>query len=59
MKTKMWNYAALYRDGVRVSSPAILADTCRELREEHDSMVWIGRPRPPRGVRTPLPGRAW
>ncbi|WP_050371947.1 magnesium and cobalt transport protein CorA [Streptomyces acidiscabies] len=38
--------AALYRDGVRVSSPATLADTYRELREQPDSMAWIGLARP-------------
>ncbi|MEU7060994.1 magnesium and cobalt transport protein CorA [Streptomyces sp. NPDC046197] len=38
--------AALYRDGVRVSSPATLADTYRELREEPDGMAWIGLARP-------------
>ena len=38
--------AALYRDGVRVSSPATLADTFRELREERDGMAWIGLARP-------------
>ncbi|MEU0409997.1 magnesium and cobalt transport protein CorA [Streptomyces griseorubiginosus] len=39
--------AALYRDGVRVSSPATLADTFRELREERAGMAWIGLARPP------------
>ncbi|WP_449349308.1 magnesium and cobalt transport protein CorA [Streptomyces shaanxiensis] len=39
--------AALYRDGVRVSSPATLADTFRELREEGAGMAWIGLARPP------------
>jgi magnesium transporter len=34
--------AALYRDGVRVSSPATLADTFRELREQPSGMAWIG-----------------
>ncbi|WP_367320035.1 magnesium and cobalt transport protein CorA [Streptomyces sp. HUAS ZL42] len=38
--------AALYRDGVRVSSPATLADTFRELREEPSGMAWIGLARP-------------
>ncbi|MET7479758.1 magnesium and cobalt transport protein CorA [Streptomyces sp. NPDC005648] len=41
--------AALYRDGVRVSSPATLADTYRELREEPDGMAWIGLARPTEG----------
>ncbi|MFJ6298179.1 CorA family divalent cation transporter [Streptomyces griseoviridis] len=38
--------AALYRDGVRVSTPATLADTFRELREQPDGMAWIGLARP-------------
>ncbi|MEU6368010.1 magnesium and cobalt transport protein CorA [Streptomyces sp. NPDC046931] len=38
--------AALYRDGVRISSPASLADTFRELREDPDGMAWIGLARP-------------
>ncbi|MGW2522999.1 magnesium and cobalt transport protein CorA [Streptomyces sp. NPDC001617] len=38
--------AALYRDGVRVSSPATLAETFRELREEPSGMAWIGLARP-------------
>ncbi|MEU6097269.1 magnesium and cobalt transport protein CorA [Streptomyces sp. NPDC047079] len=38
--------AALYRDGVRISSPASLADTFRELRDDPDSMAWIGLARP-------------
>ncbi|MDQ1049657.1 magnesium and cobalt transport protein CorA [Streptomyces sp. V4I2] len=38
--------AALYRDGVRVSSPATLADTYRELREHSSGMAWIGLARP-------------
>ncbi len=38
--------AALYRDGVRVSSPAGLAETYRELREEPSGMAWIGLARP-------------
>lgn len=38
--------AALYRDGVRVSSPATLADTYRELREQSSGMAWIGLARP-------------
>ncbi|MEU0204003.1 MULTISPECIES: magnesium and cobalt transport protein CorA [unclassified Streptomyces] len=41
--------AALYRDGVRVSSPATLADTYRELREQPDGMAWIGLARPTDG----------
>ncbi|MET9870604.1 CorA family divalent cation transporter [Streptomyces sp. NPDC006386] len=41
--------AALYRDGVRVSSPATLADTNRELRERPDGMAWIGLARPTDG----------
>jgi magnesium transporter len=39
--------AALYRDGVRVASPATLADTFRELREQPSGMAWIGLARPP------------
>ncbi|MET9411038.1 magnesium and cobalt transport protein CorA [Streptomyces sp. NPDC002935] len=38
--------AALYRDGVRVSTPASLADTFRELREQPAGMAWIGLARP-------------
>ncbi|MCC5473654.1 magnesium and cobalt transport protein CorA [Streptomyces barringtoniae] len=38
--------AALYRDGVRVSSPATLAETFRELREQSSGMAWIGLARP-------------
>ncbi|MFJ5261786.1 magnesium and cobalt transport protein CorA [Streptomyces sp. NPDC088387] len=38
--------AALYMDGVRVSTPATLADTFRELREQPTSMAWIGLARP-------------
>ncbi|MFC9455635.1 magnesium and cobalt transport protein CorA [Streptomyces sp. NPDC056983] len=38
--------AALYRDGVRVSSPSTLAETFRELREQPDGMAWIGLARP-------------
>lgn len=38
--------AALYRDGVRVAAPSSLADTFRELREQHDGMAWIGLARP-------------
>jgi magnesium transporter len=38
--------AALYRDGVRVSTPATLADTYRELHEQPSGMAWIGLARP-------------
>ncbi|WP_138962468.1 magnesium and cobalt transport protein CorA [Streptomyces sp. YIM 121038] len=38
--------AALYRDGVRVSSPTTLAETYRELRARPDGMAWIGLARP-------------
>ncbi|MGW1955765.1 magnesium and cobalt transport protein CorA [Streptomyces sp. NPDC001920] len=38
--------AALYQDGVRVSSPTGLADTYRELREQPSGMAWIGLARP-------------
>ncbi|MHA5053679.1 magnesium and cobalt transport protein CorA [Streptomyces sp. SD15] len=38
--------AALYRDGVRVSTPSSLADTFRELREQSAGMAWIGLARP-------------
>lgn len=41
--------AALYRDGVRVSSPATLAQTYRELREQPAGMAWIGLARPTAG----------
>ncbi|MFE0133383.1 magnesium and cobalt transport protein CorA [Streptomyces sp. NPDC059037] len=39
-------HAALYRDGVRVATPASLSDTFRELREQQDGMAWIGLARP-------------
>ncbi|MGW3646210.1 magnesium and cobalt transport protein CorA [Streptomyces sp. NPDC000878] len=39
-------HAALYRDGVRVSTPGTLAETFRELRDEPDGMAWIGLARP-------------
>ncbi|MBB5936183.1 magnesium and cobalt transport protein CorA [Streptomyces zagrosensis] len=38
--------AALYRDGLRVGSPSTLADTFRELREQHGGMAWIDLHRP-------------
>ncbi|MDC0773253.1 magnesium and cobalt transport protein CorA [Streptomyces sp. HD] len=38
--------AALYRDGVRVSAPATLAETYRELRDQPSGMAWIGLARP-------------
>ncbi|MER6524273.1 magnesium and cobalt transport protein CorA [Streptomyces sp. NPDC001508] len=38
--------SALYRDGVRVSSPATLAQIYRELREQPSGMAWIGLARP-------------
>ncbi|GAA3788224.1 magnesium and cobalt transport protein CorA [Streptomyces chiangmaiensis] len=38
--------AALYRGGVRVSSPATLAETFRGLPDEPDGMAWIGLARP-------------
>ncbi|MFJ6935116.1 magnesium and cobalt transport protein CorA [Streptomyces sp. NPDC101132] len=38
--------AALYRDGRRVASPATLAETFRQLREQCDGMAWIGLHRP-------------
>ncbi|MFF3349804.1 magnesium and cobalt transport protein CorA [Streptomyces sp. NPDC002779] len=38
--------AVLYRDGVRVASPATLADTYRELHEQSGGMAWIGLARP-------------
>ncbi|MFF3411490.1 magnesium and cobalt transport protein CorA [Streptomyces sp. NPDC002742] len=38
--------SALYRDGLRVATPASLAETFRELREQPDGMAWIGLARP-------------
>ncbi|GHG88293.1 magnesium and cobalt transport protein CorA [Streptomyces lanatus] len=38
--------SALYRDGVRVSTPVTLAETFRELREQPSGMAWIGLARP-------------
>ncbi|MGP3982184.1 magnesium and cobalt transport protein CorA [Streptomyces sp. KR80] len=39
-------HAALYRDGRRVSTPASLADTFRQLSEQQGDMAWIGLYRP-------------
>ncbi|MEU2548235.1 magnesium and cobalt transport protein CorA [Streptomyces roseolus] len=38
--------ATLYREGRKVSSPATLAETYRQLREHPDGMAWIGLHRP-------------
>lgn len=38
--------SALYQDGVRVSSPATLAETYRALRAQPSGMAWIGLARP-------------
>ncbi|MEV6687146.1 magnesium and cobalt transport protein CorA [Streptomyces sp. NPDC051130] len=38
--------SAVYREGRRVASPATLADTFRQLREQPDGMAWIGLHRP-------------
>ncbi|MFD9353575.1 magnesium and cobalt transport protein CorA [Streptomyces sp. NPDC060031] len=38
--------SAVYRDGRRVASPATLADTFRQLRDQPDGMAWIGLHRP-------------
>ncbi|MFD3513747.1 magnesium and cobalt transport protein CorA [Streptomyces sp. NPDC058657] len=38
--------AAVYRDGLRVSTPSTLAQTFRQLREHPDGMAWIGLHRP-------------
>ncbi|MFF4323519.1 magnesium and cobalt transport protein CorA [Streptomyces sp. NPDC001568] len=38
--------SAVYRDGLRVASPATLADTFRQLRDQPDGMAWIGLHRP-------------
>ncbi|GGZ55777.1 magnesium and cobalt transport protein CorA [Streptomyces subrutilus] len=38
--------SAVYRDGRRVASPATLAETFRQLREQPDGMAWIGLHRP-------------
>ncbi|WP_240926367.1 magnesium and cobalt transport protein CorA [Streptomyces sp. JB150] len=38
--------SALYQDGVRVSSPASLAETYRALRAQPSGMAWIGLARP-------------
>ncbi|MEU6197080.1 magnesium and cobalt transport protein CorA [Streptomyces sp. NPDC047061] len=38
--------AALYQDGVRVSTPTTLAETYRELRDTPSGMAWIGLARP-------------
>nr|WP_053676773.1 magnesium and cobalt transport protein CorA [Streptomyces sp. WM4235] len=38
--------SAVYRDGRRAASPATLADTFRQLREQPDGMAWIGLHRP-------------
>ncbi|MGK5734136.1 magnesium and cobalt transport protein CorA [Streptomyces sp. URMC 124] len=39
-------HAAVYRDGRRTGTPDSLADTYRRLREQPDSMAWIGLQRP-------------
>lgn len=41
--------SAVYRDGCRIASPATLAETFRQLREEPDGMAWIGLHRPTEG----------
>ncbi|MEU9027420.1 magnesium and cobalt transport protein CorA [Streptomyces sp. NPDC048383] len=38
--------SAVYREGLRVASPATLADTFRQLRDQPDGMAWIGLHRP-------------
>ncbi|MFJ6868574.1 magnesium and cobalt transport protein CorA [Streptomyces termitum] len=38
--------ATLYRGGRKVSSPATLAETYRQLRADPDGMAWIGLQRP-------------
>src|SRR5690242_3534636 len=38
--------SAIYRDGQRVDSPAGLAETYQQLREQPDTMAWIGLYRP-------------
>ncbi|MET9465561.1 magnesium and cobalt transport protein CorA [Streptomyces sp. NPDC006544] len=38
--------SAVYHHGVRVASPATLAETFRRLREQPDGMAWIGLHRP-------------
>jgi magnesium transporter len=38
--------AAIYRAGQRVESPPTVAETARRLRDEPDSMAWIGLFRP-------------
>ncbi|QLE76330.1 magnesium and cobalt transport protein CorA [Streptomyces rectiverticillatus] len=42
-------HAAVYRDGHRTATPDSLADTYRRLREQPDSMAWIGLQRPTEG----------
>ncbi|MER6987956.1 magnesium and cobalt transport protein CorA [Saccharopolyspora hirsuta] len=37
---------AIYRDGVRIATPASLAETYRQLRREPGTMAWIGLYRP-------------
>ncbi len=39
-------HSALYLNGVRVSAPATLTDTFRQLRRQHGGMAWIGLDRP-------------
>jgi magnesium transporter len=38
--------AAIYRDGHRIESPATVADAARLLREQDDTIAWIGLLRP-------------
>jgi magnesium transporter len=38
--------SAIYRDGYRIDSPQTLAETYQRLRDEPDTMAWIGLYRP-------------
>ncbi|MQA97926.1 MAG: magnesium/cobalt transporter CorA [Streptosporangiales bacterium] len=38
--------AALYRDGLRVATPATLADAYKRLRKDSDALAWIGLYKP-------------
>jgi len=39
-------HSAIYREGRRVESPAVLSETYQRLREQPDAMAWIGLYRP-------------
>src|SRR3954465_14240337 len=46
--------AALYRDGHRVESPSTVADAAKLLREQDDTIAWIGLLRPTEAQLVPM-----